>query len=207
MKKLYFVCICILLIGKASPAIADLDGIQILSEQYHVSGEIYPFGNGDSYSLDSTNSSGISDSIGDGGYFNSASSSAGQFFASADSGLDYGRSIATASVSFQPMTSGWLHADDRVESDWNGFYSHAYLYDSTAGVPLLDVWDVEWTGRGGHSDWLVYDTHEYQLSLSAYSYQRASAFASVNLSFTPIPEPATLFLLTFGGLFLRKRKA
>ena len=119
MRKLCLVCMCLLLIGPTSPAIADLDGIQVLSEQYHVDGGISGTewgGNHYYYSLDSTNSSGINDSISsDDG---EAYSSAGEFFVSAfaDGLSDTTYPYATASVLFQTVGSGWLHAELVVAS-------------------------------------------------------------------------------------------
>jgi hypothetical protein len=120
---LLFACMCLLLIGTANPAIADLAGIQILSEQYHVLGgyditipEGFPPYSGhytDSYNLDSTNSSGISGSVNSPVGNAGAQSSAGRFFAGANSDEDigYAWAFASASVSFQTVESGWLHAD------------------------------------------------------------------------------------------------
>jgi hypothetical protein len=194
---------CLLLIGTVSPAIADLDGIQIISEDYHVSGnyETFPEHYTDSYYLYSNNSSGISGSISFGGSF--AESSAGRFFANArasDNGND--RSFATALVSFQPETSGWLHAECYAGSFWR-WAGHVTLSDSTAGVPLLDFYCGDWP-KTDHGDWCVDGTHTYSLSLSAFCSGGDAAWTSANLSF--IPEPASAILIGVGCLFARLKR-
>jgi hypothetical protein len=209
---------CLLLIGTVSPAIADLDGIQILSEQYHVEGAYEVQSDwdwswhSDSYNLDSTNSSGISGSV---SYtepyeFAVAESSAGQFFANAyaysSTGPEYAYSYATASLSFQPMTSGWLHAEFSLWS-YMGEDSHAILSDSTADVQLFEsVYEIGYF----QGDWWIYDTHLYSLSLWAFGSQGIpGSGASAELSFTPIPAPGALILAGIGVScihWLRRRR-
>jgi hypothetical protein len=206
MKKLCFACMCLSLIGMAEPVMAEVDGLQILSQQYHVTGSYGVWSDldlswhTDSYNLNSADSSGISGLVSTenipGLEYALAKSSAGQFFAYAEAESFDASSGATASISFQPVSSGRLFA----YLDTGLGYTEATLTDSTAGVALL-------TCSGGmltNGNWWIESSHNYSLFLSAssdMSVGSSAGYAHADLSF--IPEPCTLLLLGFGAAILR----
>lgn len=221
MKRFCFASMFFILIGTVNPAIATLTGIQILSEQYCVQGEYAANEESysgvitwyyDNYSFCSNNSSGVSgyicsDSLGNPNVnWVFAESRAERFYVQAHAVGDLmcASSDATASLSFQSATSGWLHIEFEVYSRYPG-QSYATLDDATASVQLLMVHDDFDHPVSLHNLWLD-NTHVYSLYLTASSSQGDDSWAATDLSFTPIPEPATLLLLGFGGMALLRRR-
>jgi hypothetical protein len=185
MNRLFLVFVCLLLIGTASPTLANLTGIQILSEQYRGSGTATE---GFSYSW-----------------------SGEEFFAivtaGGPEGLGYATADSWASWSFQPIGSGTLHADFELVGQY-GDGCFTTLYDSTAGVEMLNVFG----GADFFShDWWVDDTHVYAMSLyaftSAYGGEGNVTFGRVVFDvpvlqpvpvFQAVPAPASVTLVLFG---------
>ncbi len=207
MKRLYLICLGLLTAGLVSSATGGMAVIQILSEQYHVWGTIPT----DSYDLNSTNGSQISDSVR--GFGGLASSGAGptadhySFAVTAFSNGFQGNSIIDASaeitVFFQPAISGWLRPMITLYSDnVPGLSLHASLIDMTAGAVLFDAT----SGDTFQFFTDVYDAHTYCLFIGAYSQVvKGGSGGSASVA-AEIPEPACLPLLGFGGLLFRSRK-
>jgi hypothetical protein len=222
MKTLHFVCMCLLLTGTASPAMANFIGIQIISEKYSVWGAI----DREQYDFESTNSSGISGSVEN--QHSSASSDAerlstGQLSTGA-SAFNTGISEAEASMLFQTVGSGRLHASAGLGiQSWEEWSQSgectASLSDVTAGVTLFNIECVMYPQRPvpgaplPHTDiwysgdWLVDGTHQYLLSVRSFSEQDCTSGGGAGLSFTvPAPESAMLVLFGLSCLSAVKRR-
>ena len=129
------------------------------------------------------------------------------------SGEAYG--YTTGIWDFHPQYSKMeLQFDISYDQGWSVSVGSIYLQDLTTGAFLISQSSItnssaEYT-LNSTPFYSVDSTHTYRLTLSSIGSAQAGEGClggSIQATLSSVPEPTTLFILSLGGLFLRKPRA